>query len=323
MFAIYVEKPNPENPMAALVFGQRPEPEIPRGWVRVRVSHASLNRHDIFTLRGITGQDTPIPFPMILGNDGAGELDDGTPVVIYPLIGGEDWRGDETLDPAWHVLSEKVPGTFADCVAIPRRNAIPRPPGLSALRASVLGTAWLTAYRMLFTKAGLRPGQTMLVQGSTGGMSTALIQLGRAAGIEVWATSRGRDGLALAERLGANKVLPANEPLARKADAVFDNVGAATWEHSLRSVARGGTIVTTGVTTGQDVKLDLLPLIVNQVTIAGSIMGTLEEMRNLVDFVTRCGIEPEIDQVVPMTEALEPIRRMVEGRVRGKIVLTR
>lgn len=323
MFALFVERPDPENPMAALRMGQRPEPEIPDGWVRVKISHASLNRHDIFTLRGITGQDTPIPFPMILGNDGAGTLDDGTEVAIYPLIGSPDWRGDETIDPAWHVLSEKVPGTFADYVAVPRRNAVPLPEGLSALTASVLGTAWLTAYRMLFAKARLRPGQTILVQGATGGMSTALIQLGQAAGLTVWVTSRSREGQALAERLGAHAVLAQGEAAPGKADAVFDNVGAATWGHSLRSVARGGTVVTTGITTGREVPLDLLPVIVNQITITGSIMGTLEDMRRLMAFVRQSGIRPEIDQVVPMDQAREPMSRMAQGQVRGKIVFTR
>src|SRR5690349_22827211 len=93
------------------------------------------------------------PFLMILGNDGAGMLEDGTPVVIYPVMGSDDWHDDETLDPHWHILSEKVPGTFADYVAVPRHNAIPLPEGLSALDASVLGTAWLTAYRALFTRS--------------------------------------------------------------------------------------------------------------------------------------------------------------------------
>ncbi|MDQ7830880.1 MAG: zinc-binding dehydrogenase [Desulfovibrionaceae bacterium] len=322
MFSVYVEKPNPDAPLAALRLGQRPEPDILPGWVRVKISHASLNRHDIFTLRGITGHDTPIPFPMILGNDGVGRLDDGTEVVLYPLISDPDQSGDETVAPGWHVLSEKVQGTFAEYAAVPRRNIIPLPTGLSATDASVLGTAWLTAYRMLFTKARLRPGQTMLVQGATGGMSTALIQLGRAAGLTVWATSRSREGMALAERLGAHAVLADSDQPPGKADAVFDNVGAATWGHSLRSVARGGIIVTTGVTTGQNVPLDLLPVIVNQITITGSIMGTLDEMRHLLEFVRQNGIRPEIETVVPMESAREPIGRMIRGEVRGKIVFT-
>src|SRR5215510_12013121 len=167
MFAVYAARPNLDDPLASLVVGERPEPTVPQGWVRVKVSHASLNRHDLFTLRGITAQADPISFPMILGTDGAGMLDDGTPIVIYPVMGSADWRDDETLDPGWHIFSERVPGTFADYVAVPRRNAIPLPAGVSALDASVLGTAWLTAYRTLFTKTSLEPGETLLVRGAS------------------------------------------------------------------------------------------------------------------------------------------------------------
>ena len=113
MFAVYASEGNLENPLASLVVGERPEPIVPEGWVRVKVSHASLNRHDIFTLMGVTAQAAFIVFPMILGNDGAGTLDDGSEVVIYPLMGSPDWRGDETLDPYWNIFSERVPGTFA------------------------------------------------------------------------------------------------------------------------------------------------------------------------------------------------------------------
>src|ERR1700756_4960497 len=194
MFAVYATKGDLQNPLAGLVVGERPFPVVPEGWVRVKVSHASLNRHDIFTLMGVTAQADPIVFPMILGNDGAGTLDDASEVIIYPLMGASDWRGDETLDPDWNIFSERVPGTFADYVAVPKRNAIPLPDGLSPLDASVLGTAWLTAYRALFTKSNLRPGESLLVQGAAGGMSTALIQLGRAAGFEIWATSRNAKG---------------------------------------------------------------------------------------------------------------------------------
>src|SRR5882724_9158976 len=110
MFAVYATHAAPSDPLSALRMGERPEPDVPAGWVRVKVSHASLNRHDLFTLRGITSQPHGIPYPMILGNDGAGTLPDGTPVVIYPVMGSQDWRGDETLDPQWHIFSERVPG---------------------------------------------------------------------------------------------------------------------------------------------------------------------------------------------------------------------
>jgi NADPH:quinone reductase-like Zn-dependent oxidoreductase len=291
--------------MAGLVLGDRPEPKIPEGWVRVKVSHASLNRHDIFTLRGITSHAEGITYPMILGNDGAGTL------------------GDETLDPHWHIFSEFVQGTFADYVAMPKRNAIPLPEGISALNASVLGTAWLTAYRALFTRSRIQPGQTLLVQGASGGMSTALIQMARAAGVETWVTSRSPEGRALAERLGARRTFGLNEKLPRRVDVVVDNIGKATWEHSLQSVRAGGTVVTVGVTSGNDPSANLLRLVSEKITVMGSVMGTLEEMNNMVRLVIDAGIKPEIGAVMPMEEAKEAIRTMVGGRTHGKTIFTR
>jgi NADPH:quinone reductase-like Zn-dependent oxidoreductase len=260
---------------------------------------------------------------MILGNDGAGTLEDGTPVVIYPVMGSHDWRDDETLDPRWHVLSERVPGTFADYVAVPRRNTIPLPDGLSALDASVLGTAWLTAYRALFTKSNLKPGETVLVQGASGGMSTALIQLGRAAGFEVWATSRNAKGRELAEKLGAHRTFDANEMLPHKVQAVIDNIGPATWEHSMASISRGGTVVITGLTTGPEVKLSLLPMLSDQIKVCGSIMGTLHDMKCMISFIVGAGIKPAIGRVLPMEHAKEAFQTMWEGDTHGKAVFTR
>lgn len=322
MFAVYCETPNLNDPLAALIIGNRPEPNIPEGWVRVKVSYASLNRHDIFTLQGITAHEEGISFPMILGNDAVGTLDDGTQVVIYPVMGSNDWRGDETMDPHWHILSEFVQGTFADYVIVPKRNAIPLPDGITALHASVLGTAWLTAYRVLFTKSNLKPGDTLLVQGSSGGMSTALIQLGRAAGFEVWTTSRNARGRELAEKLGAHSTFLMNEKLPRKVQAVVDNIGPASFGHSIASVARGGTVVVTGVTTGPETMLPLLPIFVEQITLCGSIMGTLKDMENMIRFIVGAGIQPEIGQILPMERAEEAFRAMWNGDTHGKIVLT-
>ncbi|WP_372166005.1 zinc-binding dehydrogenase [Xanthomonas axonopodis] len=323
MFAVYAKEANVEDPLASVVVGERPEPIVQEGWVRVKVTHASLNRHDIFTLRGMTSQEQPIPFPMILGNDAAGVLEDGTPVVLYPVLGSDDWKGDETLDPHWHVISELVPGTMADYVAVPKRNAVPIPDGLSPLHASLLGTAWLTAYRSLFTKSRLIPGQTLLVQGASGGMSTALIQMGRAAGFEVWVTTRNDEGAAIAERLGANRVLRHGEALPRRVDAVVDNIGAATWADSLKAVKRGGVLVINGITTGNIAETDVLRIFVEQIDIRGTIMGTLEEMKAMMQFVIRNNIAPEVGAVVPMTEARDAIRNMIDGRTQGKTVFTR
>ena len=323
MFAVYATHAAPHDPLSALKLGERPKPDVPEGWVRVKVSHASLNRHDLFTLRGMSGHPEGITYPIILGNDAAGTLDDGTPVVVYPLMGSADWRGDETLDPQWHIPSEFIHGTFADYAVVPRRNTFPLPANLSALHASVLGTAWLTAYRALFTKSGLRAGETVLVQGATGGMATALIQLGRAAGFEVWVTSRSEEGRARARELGAHQSFPSNGALPRKVGAVIDNVGSDSWAHSLSSLARGGTLVTVGGTTGFEVALNLLPVFADQLTITGSIMGTLEDMENMVRLIARTGIEPEIGAILPMERAEEGFRAMWEGRTHGKTVFTR
>src|SRR5437764_15462810 len=140
---------------------------------------------------------------MILGCDAAGLDEDGNEVVVHSVISDPDWRGDETMDPKRSLLSERTPGTFAERVAVPRRNLLPKPPELSFEQAACLPTAWLTAYRMLFTRGGARPGMTVLVQGASGGVSTALIVLGRAAGLRVWVTSRSVEKGQAALELGA------------------------------------------------------------------------------------------------------------------------
>jgi NADPH:quinone reductase-like Zn-dependent oxidoreductase len=264
-----------------------------------------------------------LKFPLILGNDGAGTLEDGTHVAIYPVVGGDDWRGNETLDPHWHIFSELLPGSFADYIAVPNRNAVPVPEGMSMEVASVLGTAWLTAYRALFVRANIMPGQRLLVQGAKGGMATALIQLGAAAGAEVWVTSRDQAGRAFAESLGAARTFAAGEALAQKADVVVDNVGPATWEHSLASVARNGIIVLVGVTTGLEVRMPLLMAVSHQLSLLGSVMGTREDMVNMINFIQVAGIKPYIGGTFPMSEAPEAFRRMWEGDTQGKLVLTR
>jgi NADPH:quinone reductase-like Zn-dependent oxidoreductase len=163
----------------------------------------------------------------------------------------------------------------------------------------------------------------VLVQGATGGMATALIQLGRAAGFEVWVTSRSEEGRARAKALGAHESFPLNEALPRKVQSVIDSVGSDSWAHSLSSLARGGTLVTVGGTTGLEVPLNLLPVVADQITITGSIMGTLTDMEDMMRLIARAGIEPEIGVVLPMERAEEGFRAMWEGRTRGKTVFTR
>ncbi|WP_214368185.1 zinc-binding dehydrogenase [Pseudonocardia sp. H11422] len=321
MFAVYAAEPNADAPLDSLTVGERPEPEVPEGWVAVNVTAASLNMHDIWTLRGVGIK--PDQFPMILGCDGAGTLEDGTEVVLHSIIGDPNWSGDETLDPKRTLLTEKHQGTFADTVVVPARNAIPKPAGLAPVQAAVMGTAWLTAYRMLFTKSGLKPGQTMLVQGASGGVSTALVQLGRAAGMQVWVTGRTDEKRALAEKLGAHATFASGERLPGKVDAVFETVGESTWSHSMRALRPGGAIIVSGSTSGPNPGADLQRLFFLQLRVEGSTMGTRKELADLLSFVATAGISPEVGLELPMDKAEEGFRAMLNGDTAGKIVFTR
>jgi NADPH:quinone reductase-like Zn-dependent oxidoreductase len=321
MFAVYATEPKPDDPLAALAVGERPDPQAPDGWVAVSVRAASLNMHDLWTLRGVGIKADQ--FPMILGCDGAGVLEDGTEVVLHSVIGDLAWRGDETLDPKRTLLTEKHQGTFADTVVVPSRNALPKPSSLSFAEAACMGTAWLTAYRMLFTKSGLRPGQTMLVQGASGGVSTALIELGRAAGMRVWVTGRTEAKRALAVELGAHDAFESGARLPERVDAVFETVGKATWSHSMKSLKPGGIVVISGATSGDATAAELQRLFFLQLRIVGSTMGTRDELADLLRFCDQAGIRPKIGSELSMTDAEQGMRAMLDGETNGKIVFTR
>ncbi|MEJ2856684.1 MULTISPECIES: zinc-binding dehydrogenase [unclassified Saccharothrix] len=321
MFAVYAAEPSPQDPLAALRVGDRPDPEVPAGWVRVGVKAASLNMHDLWTLRGVGIKADK--FPMTLGCDGAGVLEDGTEVVLHSVIGDPAWTGDETLDPGRTLLTEKYQGSFADYVVVPARNALPKPEGLTFEEAACMGTAWLTAYRMLFVKSGLRPGQTMLVQGASGGVSTALIQLGRAAGYRVWVTGRSEEKRALAESLGAHAAFESGARLPERVDAVFETVGKATWSHSMKALKPGGIVVISGATSGDASAAELQRLFFLQLRVVGSTMGTREELGDLLAFCDLTGLRPQIGSTLPMEQAEEGFKAMLDGETAGKIVFTR
>jgi NADPH:quinone reductase-like Zn-dependent oxidoreductase len=321
MFAVYAAEPSPENPLASLRVGERPEPEVPAGWVRVAVKAASLNMHDLWTLRGVGIK--PEQFPMILGCDGAGVLDDGTEVVLHSVIGDPNWSGEETLDPKRTLLTEKHQGTFADYVTVPASNALPKPADLTFAEAACMGTAWLTAYRMLFVKSGLRPGQTMLVQGASGGVSTALIQLGRAAGFRVWVTGRSEEKRALATTLGAHDTFESGARLPERVDAVFETVGKATWSHSMKALKPGGIVVISGATSGDASAAELQRLFFLQLRVVGSTMGTREELGDLIRFCALNDLKPQIGAELKFEDAEQGLQAMLDGDTAGKIVFTR
>jgi NADPH:quinone reductase-like Zn-dependent oxidoreductase len=318
--AVYVTEPNPKAPLDALVVGERPDPEVPPDHVRVTLRAATLNMHDVWTLRGVGIKAEQLP--MILGCDGAGVLDDGSAVVLHSMIASPGWIGDENLDPRRTLLTEGYQGTFADQVVVPRRNILPKPDALSFGEAACMGIAWLTAYRMLFVKSGLRPGQTMLVQGASGGVATALIQLGSAAGYRVWVTGRTEAKRELAQQLGAHATFESGARLPERVDGVFDTVGKATWSHSIKSLKPGGVVVTCGATTGDAEAAELQRIFFLQMRVVGSSLGTRDELADLLSFCANTGIGPAIGGQYPLAKARDAFEAMLNGQTAGKFVLS-
>jgi len=322
MFAVYAESFSSDDPLSGLVLGERPEPEVPDGWTTVTVRAAALNHHDLWSLQGVGLKAEQLP--MILGCDAAGLDEDGNEVVVHAVVSDPSWVGDETFDPKRSLLSERYPGTFAERVAVPRANVVPKPASLSFEEAACLPTAWLTAYRMLFTRGGLKAGDTVLVQGAGGGVATALIALARAGGLRVLATSRDEHKRKRALEIGAHEVYESGERLPVKVDAVMETVGRATWSHSIRSLRPGGTLVVSGTTSGPRLDdAELTRIFFLQLSVIGSTMGTRAELASLVSLLDATGTRPLIDSTMPLDRARDGFAAMAEGDVFGKIVFTR
>lgn len=320
MLAAYATAISTEDPLSGLTIGERPEPEPPSGWVTVNVKAAALNHHDVWSLRGVGLPAERLP--MILGCDAAGVDPDGNEVLVHAVIGSDGWTGDETLDPKRSLLSEVHQGTLAQQVMVPRHNLVPKPPQLSFEQAACLPTAWLTAYRMLFTRGRVTPGQTVLVQGSSGGVATALVRLASSAGIRVWATGRSEEKRALAVALGADAAFEPGARLPERVDAVMETTGAATWSHSVKSLKQGGVIVICGATTGDAPPAELTRIFFLQLSVVGSTMGTRDELERLMRLMVQREIEPVISQTLPLADARAGFEAMLEGHTSGKIVFT-
>jgi NADPH:quinone reductase-like Zn-dependent oxidoreductase len=321
MFAVTAARIDAENPLAGLELGEHPEPSPAEGWTTVTVKATALNHHDVWTLRGVGISADRLP--MVLGCDAAGLDEDGNEVVVHAVIGDAALAGgDETLDQARSLLSERHDGTFAQRVAVPRRNLLAKPQALSFEEAACLPTAYLTAYRMLFAKAGLQPGATVLVQGAGGGVATALILLGRAAGYRIWATSRSEAKRDRALELGADQAFPAGARLPERVDAVMETVGEATWAHSLRALRPGGTIVISGATSGSAPPADLARVFFLQLSVIGSTMGSRDQLGRLIRFCEQTGVRPRIDRTLPLEQARDGFAAMISGDLFGKIVFT-
>jgi NADPH:quinone reductase-like Zn-dependent oxidoreductase len=318
MLAVYAKSINADDPLSGLEVGERPDPDAPAGWTTVTVKAASLNHHDLWSLRGVGLPEDRLP--MILGCDAAGIDEDGNEVVVHSVISDDAWRGDETLDPRRSLLSERHQGSLAEKVAVPKRNLVPKPPEMSFEHAACLPTAWLTAYRMLFTRGQIAPGMTVLVQGAAGGVATALTVLGSAAGVRVWVTSRSADKREQALTLGAEQAFESGARLPERVDAVMETVGQATWKHSVRSLKPGGKLVVSGATSGDAPSAELSRVFFLQLSVIGSTMGTRDELERLIRFCLERDITPTVHTTLPLADARSGFEALLEGDVVGKIV---
>jgi NADPH:quinone reductase-like Zn-dependent oxidoreductase len=318
MLAAYAECVNRDDPLSCLRVGAIEPGATPEDWVDVHVRAASLNHHDLWALRGqaLTADRTP----MILGSDAAGVTTDGREVIVHAVIGDAGARGDETLDARRSLLSEIYPGTLAEIVRVPGANLVDKPAELTFEEAACLPTAWLTAFRMIARKSQTSPGDTLLIQGAGGGVSSAAIVLGAALGRRVWVTSRSERKREWAMDLGADAVFEPGSRLPEKVDAVIETVGAATWDHSLKSLRPGGTVVVSGATTGPNPPADLNRVFFLQLSIVGSTMGTRDDLVALVEMLRSTGVRPVIDSVHPLSAIAEGFAAMERGEVLGKIV---
>lgn len=327
MRACVVTHHDANNPLAAMEIRDVDPPAPKPGWVRIKLAAASLNMHDLWTLRGV-GQD-PAVLPLILGCDGAGTLLDDAPglaagsnVMTYPVLANADLGGgDETLDPNRALISERHDGTFAEVISLPARCALAMPAHLSFAEAACVPVAWGTAYRML-RRAGVQPGMTVLVQGASGGVNSAAIALARASGARVWATSRSEEKRDFARRLGAHDTFAPGARLPERVDVVVDNVGAATWAHSLRCAKPGGVIVTCGATSGGDVNAELMRVFFHQLSIIGSTAATRAELISTGVVMENFALRPTIDSEIALGQLPEAMERMAAGDIFGKVVIT-
>lgn len=317
MRAIYALTQDFDDPVSGLGSGELPAPQDKEHWTTVDIAAASLNHHDLWSLKGVGLRAEQLP--MILGTDGAGTTPDGTRVVLHAVIGA-DGHGVGPQERR-SLLSEKYSGTMAEQVSVPTANLIPLPDSMSFETASCLPTAWLTAYSLLFRGAQLTPGNSVLIQGAGGGVATAATILGVAAGLEVFVTSRSQEKLDRAAALGATPIAHL-ERLPKRVDAAIETVGKATWSHSVASVRPGGIVAVAGATTGDADSAELNRIFFQEIRIQGVTMGARDDLAALVNLVATKDIAIPIDAVYHFDQAPVAFARLAGGDHFGKIVLS-
>lgn len=326
-----------------LQFTDVPDPEPRPNEVLVRVRACALNHLDLWVRGGLP--NVPIPLPHIPGSDVAGEIARigsevttvrvGQKVVLAPgvtcgkcaaCVSGQDNRCRQFTN-----LGYMIDGGCAELVRVPEVNCLPYPENLSFEQAAAVPLVFQTAWHMLVARAGLQPGEDVLVLGAGSGVGSAAIQIAKFFGARVIATAGSDEKLAKARELGADHVINHKAQKIREevrritgkrgVDVVFEHVGTATWDDSLASLALAGRLVTCGNTTGYDAKIDLRFLFSRQLSLLGSYMGVKSELHTIVKLVTAGRLKPVVDRVFPLAEAAAAHAYLESGRQFGKVVL--
>ncbi len=319
----------------------RPRIENPDDVV-VSLKAAALNHLDLFVVRGLP--NAKLRFPHVLGADGAGVIEAVGPAVPRVKVGDRVLldpgvscqrcaaclAGEHSLCSTYRLLGEHLPGTFAEAVRVPQWNAYPLPDGIAWTDAAAYPLVHLTAWRMLATRAAVRPGETVLIWGIGGGVALAALGIVKLLGARAVVTSSSDAKLERARALGADLVLnhgTADVPREVRAfsghgaDVVVDSVGEATWERSLRALAPGGRLVTCGATTGPRVVTDVRRMFWYHYTLMGSTMGNQREFSEILRLLSSGALRPVVDGVTPLREARRAFERMAAGDHFGKLVL--
>ncbi|MCW8133926.1 MAG: zinc-binding dehydrogenase [Planctomycetota bacterium] len=328
-----------------VTLGELPEPEPGPGEVRLAVKAGALNHLDIWVRKGRPGLE--LKKPHVLGSDASGIVDKagagvtsvkpGDEVVVNPGVSCMACefclRGDQSECPSFKLLGFQLEGMYAEKVLVPACNLAPKPPHLSWEEAAALNLAHLTAWRMLFTRARFKAGETVLIHGIGGGVALAALQIVTMFGGRAVVTSSSDEKLARAKALGAAHGInyrtsadPGAEAKAwsggRGVDLCVDTAGAATVPVSFAALRRGGRIVTCGVTSGPKAEVNLQMLYWNHIGFLGSTMGSHEDFRSMLAAVTHAKLKPVMDRVYPLAEAAQALARMEAGAQFGKIALT-
>ena len=324
-------------------YGEHPVPDVGRDEVRVDIAAGAVNHLDIWTRRGVPGLD--LSMPHIPGSDGAGvvqrvgegvsRFEPGDRVAVSAGSSCGDCEfcrdGDPTLCVHFHLIGEHVRGVHAEQAVVPADNLVPVPDHVDWETAAAAPLVFQTAWRMLVTRADIDPGESVLVLGASGGVGHAAVQIADHAGAEVYATASSDEKLQYASGIGADHTInyeaePFDDAVreltgGRGVDVVVDHVGAESWQQSLRSLAKGGRLVTCGATTGPNPETDINRIFWNQLEVVGSTMGTPGEVDDVLELVWDGTLEPAIRSVLPMSDAARGHELLEEREGFGKVVL--